>query len=312
MSDHPFLGLVFLVIGVVMVGFGYYGSNAPPSQLFISTDLADNSETISSLVLGHVIAINGVLYIALGWRKENPFLKIMRRRRTFRRDNASLPRTAARARCARRSSQARQVMLAAFVTQTVALGTMFAMVPAHAGETEEKFIRESINLGYEILNSTTISSEERSVQFRSYMLSLTDTKRIALFTLGQYANQASSREMHAFVEAYTEYALARYEMSLLSFREQTLTVVGSVDLSHDDCVVRTDLSNPSIPNAPAIKAAFRVRANASGDPIIIDMQVEGVWLAISQRADFTSYLQQHAGNVTELTKFLEQSLPLPP
>jgi ABC-type transporter MlaC component len=31
------------------------------------------------------------------------------------------------------------------------------------------------------------------------------------------------------------------------------------------------------------------------------MQAEGIWLAVTERADFTSYLQQHGGNVTLLS-----------
>jgi len=34
------------------------------------------------------------------------------------------------------------------------------------------------------------------------------------------------------------------------------------------------------------------------------MQVEGVWLALSQRSDFTSFLQQHGGSVAALTDHL--------
>ena len=41
-------------------------------------------------------------------------------------------------------------------------------------------------------------------------------------------------------------------------------------------------------------------------PIIIDMQVEGVWVAVTQRADFTSYLQQHGGSVPDLATYLER------
>jgi hypothetical protein len=36
------------------------------------------------------------------------------------------------------------------------------------------------------------------------------------------------------------------------------------------------------------------------------MQVEGVWLAISERADFEAYLQQHNNSVPDLTRHLRQ------
>ncbi len=36
------------------------------------------------------------------------------------------------------------------------------------------------------------------------------------------------------------------------------------------------------------------------------MQIEGIWLVINRRADFTSYLQQHGGNVAARVAYLEQ------
>jgi phospholipid transport system substrate-binding protein len=74
-------------------------------------------------------------------------------------------------------------------------------------------------------------------------------------------------------------------------------------------VVNADVVNPAAPpNAPVIKAAFRVRKTMDGKPIITDMQVEGIWLALSQRSDFTGYLQQHGGNVAALTENLKMQI----
>ena len=67
-----------------------------------------------------------------------------------------------------------------------------------------------------------------------------------------------------------------------------------------------DVINPTAPpNAPKIKAAFRVRKTADGRPIVTDMQVEGIWLALSQRSDFTGFLQQHGGKLPALTDNLK-------
>ncbi len=50
MADHPLLGAVLFAIGVVLVGAAYYSAN------------------VQSLLLGHIIAFNGVLLVALGCR----------------------------------------------------------------------------------------------------------------------------------------------------------------------------------------------------------------------------------------------------
>ena len=45
---------------------------------------------------------------------------------------------------------------------------------------------------------------------------------------------------------------------------------------------------------------FRVRKDAGGKLIVTDLQVEGIWLALSQRSDFTGFLQQHNGRIEDL------------
>jgi phospholipid transport system substrate-binding protein len=75
-------------------------------------------------------------------------------------------------------------------------------------------------------------------------------------------------------------------------------------------VVNTDVVNPGAPNAQPLKAAFRVRKTSDGRPIVTDIQVEGVWLALSQRSDFTGFLQQHGGRLPELTSDLQRQTQL--
>jgi phospholipid transport system substrate-binding protein len=175
-----------------------------------------------------------------------------------------------------------------------------------AANPAEAFVQENIDRGYAILNNTGLSDEQRRTQFRDFMLSLTDSRRIGMFTLGPYANSASKEDIEAFMDAFSDYAVAIYESRLSKYKGQTLRVTGSAQRAADDVVVNTDVVDPSTPNAQPIKAAFRVRRTAEGRPIITDIQIEGVWLALSQRSDFTGFLQQHGGRVAELTSDLRR------
>ena len=51
---------------------------------------------------------------------------------------------------------------------------------------------------------------------------------------------------------------------------------------------------------------FRVRREPGGSNMITDLQVEGVWLALSEREEFMSYLQQHHGSIAELSSELQR------
>lgn len=219
-------------------------------------------------------------------------------------------RSSARARAQTFSTAARRgVLLVVLIAATALLSASFVRA-APAANPAEAFVTENVARGFTILNSTTLSEEQRSSQFRSFMLSLTDVRRIGMFTLGQYANGASEQDIETFISAFSDYAVAIYESRLSKYKSQTVRVTGSVQRTADDVVVNADIIDPTSPNGPTLKAAFRVRKTSDGRPIVTDMQVEGIWLALSQRSDFTGFLAQHGGRVADLTADLQRQTQL--
>jgi len=195
----------------------------------------------------------------------------------------------------------------AFAALVFAAGLCLSGASAQAASANpaEAFVQQNVDRGYMILNSSTLSSEQRRAQFREFMLSLTDPRRIGMFALGQYANGAPKDQIEEFINAFTDYAVATYETRLNKYKGQTLKVTGSLARAPDDVVVNADVASSSNTNAQPIKVGFRVRKTADGRPIVTDIQVEGVWLALSERSDFTGYLQQHGGNIGSLTQLLK-------
>jgi phospholipid transport system substrate-binding protein len=183
-----------------------------------------------------------------------------------------------------------------------ALCAMFAAPAAQANPATEAFIQQSFDRGYAILNNASLSDSERREQFRALLLGLAASRRIALFTLGPYAASASLADIDAFVVAFTHYSIAVYEKALDRYKGQTLKVSGSTDRASDDSVVQAALANA---NGPPFLVAFRVRPDENGAPTLTDIQVEGVSLAGTERADFTAFLKQHNGAIAELVKTLD-------
>jgi len=200
-----------------------------------------------------------------------------------------------------KSMAALALMAAVFFSGFFSVPSAFAA----AANPTEAFVQQNIDKGYVILNNASLSDAERRAQFRDFMLALTDTRRIGMFTLGQYARGASQADLDAFNQAFIDYAVAVYESRLSKYKSQILKVTGSIERAADDVVVNADVINPNAPpNAPPFKVGFRVRKASDGHSIVTDMQVEGVWLALSQRSDFTGFLQQNGGSLAALTEHL--------
>ncbi|HEX5279187.1 MAG TPA: ABC transporter substrate-binding protein [Micropepsaceae bacterium] len=175
---------------------------------------------------------------------------------------------------------------------------------AQSGNPAEAFVQQNVDRGYQILNNQSLSSEQRRDQFRNFLLNLTDLHRIGMFTLGQYANNASPADLQSFERAFEDYAVTVYETRLGKYNGQTLKVTGSEVRAPDDVIVNAVVTAGGGASQQPIHVAFRVRKTPDGRPIITDMQVEGIWLALSQRSDFTSFLQQHGGSVSQLADHL--------
>src|SRR5215510_10392051 len=148
-----------------------------------------------------------------------------------------------------------------------------------AAKDAEAFVQTSIDAGYRILNNKSLGTDERRAQFRTYLLSIVDTDRVAIFTLGSYARMASDSDRKRFLAAYEDFAAAMYQGYFDWYTGQTLRVASSAVRTPDDVVVYADVIGA--PGIPQFKVGFRVRNDEDGKHVVTDFQFEGVWLALT-------------------------------
>ncbi len=192
--------------------------------------------------------------------------------------------------------------LLAFSLAPPALAQNNAAPAARAMRTPpETFIAQNITQSLAILNDTTLSPAQRSQQFEALLLSLTDTRRIALFALGRHVQTAPETDREAFVAAFQDYSVAVYRSYLGKFSGQTLTVTGSTERAPGDFIVSSTMTGGQ--NSAPLVVQFRVRTDA-GKPVVTDLGIMGIWLAITQRDDFAAYLGAHNGSVPALTAYI--------
>jgi ABC-type transporter MlaC component len=176
---------------------------------------------------------------------------------------------------------------------------------AHAANAAETFVQSNIDRGYAILNDGTSNAAQRQLQFRALLLSIVDVKRVALFTLGPYARDAGEADIEKFTAAFTDYLTAVYQRGLDSYKGEALQVTGSNERAQDDVIVNVIARDRGATSSPA-RIGFRVRRAKSGGNIVTDLEIEGAWLAITQRAEFTAHLERHGGDIAELSLELEE------
>ncbi|HEY4123461.1 MAG TPA: ABC transporter substrate-binding protein [Rhizomicrobium sp.] len=213
------------------------------------------------------------------------------------------------------ATPARRIVL--MMALLLALPFAFSVQPARAAAPAETFIDTNVQKGLAILANQTISDTQRKAQFRTFLLGLTDLNRIALFTLGPAKRTASDADKAAFVDAFRDFAISIYETRLTSYSGQTLKITGSQPTQKGDTIVNTTLVDPHASNNQPLPVAFRV-SNTDGKMVVIDVNVLGVWLAIEERDQFSSFLGDHGNSVPalvahlkDLTQQMRNGAPLP-
>ncbi|HEX4160789.1 MAG TPA: ABC transporter substrate-binding protein [Rhizomicrobium sp.] len=172
----------------------------------------------------------------------------------------------------------------------------------------ENYVSANVQRGLTILNNHNLPDAERRAQFRDFLTSLTDIRRIAVFTLGAARRTASPAQVEAFVDAFRNYAVSVYESRLKAYAGQYLKVVGGREHGPGDYIVQTILVDPTgrtEQQGEPIEVDFRVD-NSGGRFVVIDVAIAGVWLALEERDQFTAFLEENNGNLGALITHLNE------
>lgn len=181
--------------------------------------------------------------------------------------------------------------------------TFMLPAAAWAASPAESFIADNVHNGFDILNDKTASAAQRKERFAAFLLGLTDVKRVAIFLLGKYAAAASPADLDAYYAAYQDYILVVYQSYFAQYAGQTLKVLDSRERAPQDFVVRTSMVGGS---GGPMEIDFRVRTDGA-KPVLVDLSVAGVWLALAQRDQFISVLAQNNGDIKALTAHLRSA-----
>lgn len=187
-----------------------------------------------------------------------------------------------------------------FLLATMAGASGLCASPAWAADPAETFVATNIQQGFDILNDQSVSVAQRRERFAAFVIGLTDVRRVALFLLGRYASTAAPADVEAYVAAYQDYILAVYQSYFSQYAGQSLRVIESRERAANDYVVRTMITGS---NAVAMEVDFRVRTDGA-KPVLVDMGLAGIWLALAQRDQFTAVLGQSNGDVKALIAHL--------
>ncbi len=159
-------------------------------------------------------------------------------------------------------------------------------------------------IGQEAINSLTakdLSDKERQNRFRAIFNRAFSPKLIARFALGRYWRRASGTQQKEYVGLFEDFIVQAYATRFKAYNGQTLKVGKIRDINKRDKIVYSTLN---MTDGRKIPVHWRVRGNS--DYKIVDVLVEGVSMAITQRDEFSSIINQRGGKIEGLLAALRE------
>jgi phospholipid transport system substrate-binding protein len=176
---------------------------------------------------------------------------------------------------------------------------------AHADPSAEAFVQSEVSRAISILGDRGLGEEAKKRAFYDFVNQVGDVPRITNFVLGRYRRQISPAKYQEFADVFRRYADHIYEERLGDYHGENLVVTGSVQHAPGDVVVSTRITGGSYQGDPVVN--WRLLQGPQGWKVV-DVQAQGVWLAVVEQQDFTSTLANSNGNIDVLISQLRRQV----
>ena len=153
------------------------------------------------------------------------------------------------------------------------------------------------------LTDESIDPQEKEARFGKLFDENFDIPSISRFVLGKYWKSATTTQKKEFIVTFRNYIVKTYSSRFSEYTGEKLTLINSENQSNPKLfIVHTALNRE---DAPPIKVDWRVGLKKDRY-VILDIIIEGISLAITQRSEFVSVIDQNDGNVDNLIKLLKE------
>ncbi|MBF0168594.1 MAG: ABC transporter substrate-binding protein [Alphaproteobacteria bacterium] len=185
------------------------------------------------------------------------------------------------------------------------LSTLLAPASAATGDLKAKANDFIAVKGNEAIQTFSVKNRtERYERFRVLLSESFAVDAIAKFVIGRHWNPASETQKARYLKQFQAYLLANYAARAWNVEGVKLNV-RQIDLTEDgDAMVDTLIHIPH-KEKQDVTLGFRVRDYPTGTRIV-DLQVDGISLIVTHRADFTAKISQLGGNLDKFCDFLAE------
>ena len=160
------------------------------------------------------------------------------------------------------------------------------------------------NLGKQVVekvSNVNLSESERIVNFRNLYLDAFDNYYISRFVLGQYWKRLDSNMRKQFVESFNNYIVTTYAPKFKGW-EGTFKATDSL-LENNYYNVKMNVLNK---DGPTLKFMWKIYLDKNKNFKILDVNIDGVSMLVTQRAEFMSVIKNNPKGVIGLIEAMKK------
>jgi phospholipid transport system substrate-binding protein len=187
-------------------------------------------------------------------------------------------------------------MTAMRVIRTLLFAVALAFVAAPAGADDANSAASAFmqSLGSKAIAELTnpdVPQPEREARFRTLLDQHFDVPAIAKFTLGRYWRTATDEQRAEFTKLFEDFIVQSYSTRFSEYHGESFQVAGSTTDQTGITVVHSKIDMPS---SEDVRVDWHLRPRDASFAIV-DIVVEGVSMAVTQRSEFASVIQSRGG-----------------
>ena len=163
------------------------------------------------------------------------------------------------------------------------------------------FIQSTVNRASKVL-SEDIPKFEKMEQLKIIAKKTVDIKGIGFYSLGNSRKNLNQSQIENYSNLFEQYFLKSFSSRLAEYTNPEIEVRDKKILNKNYTIVNSIIV--STKDRPEIKIDWRVYTKDINNPLIIDLIIEGLSLARTQKEEFSSIMSSNDNDIDALFEIL--------
>jgi len=165
------------------------------------------------------------------------------------------------------------------------------------------FVQSTVNRASEALNNI-YSKEEKIEKLKQIASETVNIDGIGRYTLGSYKNKITESQITEYKTLFREYFLKTFSSRLAEYSNPEIEVISKKKLNENYTMVYSLLV--ATEQRPEVKIDWRVSTKNPDNPLIMNLIIEGLSLARTQKEEFSSIIESNDGDINALFSTLKK------